>query len=135
MSAPRGLLLAREHVRQMIDHVARAYPLEACGLVAGQDGRSTRVYPIPNVAARPDRYRMDPQAQWQAFRDLEAQGWDLVAIYHSHPGGKPYPSPRDLAEATYPVVYLIWAPVGNTWVVRGYMLHQGRPQPVPVRWQ
>ncbi len=133
---PRGIGLRREHVAAMRAHVAREAPHEACGLVAGRDGWSQHVYPIPNVAAHPERrYRMDPRAQWRAFQDMDAHGWDLLAIYHSHPCGTPYPSSIDLAEAAYPVVYLIWAPVGTTWVVRGYRLDRGRGLPVPVRWE
>ena len=37
----------------------------------------------------------------------------------------------DAAEAAYPVVYLIWVPMGETWACRGYLLEDGVVRPVP----
>lgn len=131
--ASMGITLRREDWEAMARHVAEEAPYEACGLVAGKDGLSTHVYPIPNEVRSPWRYRMEPRAQLAAFDDMDAHGWDLLAIYHSHPQGRPYPSAIDVAEAAYPVVYLIWAPVGNIWVCRGYLLEGGHIRLVPVR--
>ncbi|NPA31420.1 MAG: M67 family metallopeptidase [Chloroflexi bacterium] len=131
-----GLILRREHVAAMREDVAAAAPLEACGLVAVQRGVSQRVYPIPNMAASPVRYRLEPHAYLRALQDMEAHGWTLGLIYHSHPHGGPTPSAVDLAEATYPdAVYYIWAPVGAVWVGRGYYLTPQAARPVPVRWE
>ncbi len=132
MAAP-GLTLRREHWEAMRRHVMAEAPYEACGLVAGRDGVSEHVYPIPNARRSPWRYQMEPRAQLAAFEDMDKHGWDLLAIYHSHPFGQPYPSRIDVAEAAYPVVYLIWAPQGETWVCRGYLLEDGVIRPVPVR--
>ncbi len=125
--------LRYEDYLAMKQHVASQAPLEACGLVAGLHGVSTAVFPIPNVLQSPLRYRMDPHRQLEAFFAIENAGWELLAIYHSHPMGPPAPSEIDLAEATYPVVYLIWAPVGHEWVVRGFHLCGHRVREVPVR--
>ncbi len=130
-----GVTLQRAHVQAMRAHVAAQAPLEACGLVAVHRGLSQRVYPIPNALASPVRYRLEPHAYLRALQDMDAHGWQVGLIYHSHPRGRPYPSAIDLAEATYPdAVYYIWAPVGRVWVARGYLLRAGRVQPVPVRW-
>ncbi len=129
----RGITLHREHWQAMREHVSREAPYEACGLVAGKDGISQAVYPIPNELRSPVRYRMEPRAQLAAFEAMDEVGWDLLAIYHSHPQGRAIPSAIDIAEAAYPVVYLIWAPVGKTWFCRGYWLERKRVQPVPVR--
>lgn len=54
------------------------------------------------------RYRIDPREQLHAFRDMDANGEELAAIYHSHPASQPYPSPTDRAEAHYPdAVYVL----------------------------
>ncbi len=129
----RGMTLRREHWRAMREHVAREFPNEACGMVAGTDGISRAVYPIPNVERSPTRYRMEPRAQLAAFEAMDEAGWDLLAIYHSHPYGQAYPSAVDVAEAAYPVVYLIWAPVGKHWFCRGFWLEGGQVRAVPVR--
>ncbi len=130
-----GLLLQREHVAQMREHVTLTAPYEACGLVAVQQGRSRQVYALPNALASPTRYRCEPRAYLRALQAIDAHGWEVGLIYHSHPHGAPRPSPIDLAEATYPqAVYYIWAPVGGVWVARGYFLVDGRAYPAPVRW-
>ncbi len=36
------------------------------------------------------------------FDRIEGQGWELVAIFHSHPQGPAYPSATDIAEFFYP---------------------------------
>ena len=126
------MLLRYAHYLAMQRHVAAEAPLEACGLVAGRGGVSEAVYPIPNALHSPTRYRMEPQAQVEAFFALEAAGLQLLAIYHSHPQGLPTPSVTDVREATYAVPYLIWAPLGTTWVVRAFWL-QNVAREIPLR--
>lgn len=50
---------------------------------------------------------MDPAEVLAAFRDLDANGWTLGAIVHSHPATPPAPSPTDLREAYYPEALML----------------------------
>jgi proteasome lid subunit RPN8/RPN11 len=50
---------------------------------------------------------MDPVEVLAAFRDLDANGWTLGAIVHSHPATPPMPSPTDLREAFYPEALML----------------------------
>lgn len=97
------LTIPRPLLNQMLDHLQTCYPLEGCGLLAGNDrGRVTAVYPIDNILHSPTAYEMDPQQQIEIMLALEAAGWRLLAIYHSHPQGPAHPSARDMALAFYP---------------------------------
>lgn len=97
------LTIARPFLNQMLDHLQGCYPLEGCGLLAGDEqGRVTAVYPIDNILQSPTTYEMDPQQQLEAMLALEAAGWHLLAIYHSHPQGPEHPSITDIALAYYP---------------------------------
>lgn len=97
------LTIERPFLNQILDHLQACYPLEGCGLVAGNDeGWVTAVYPIENSLQSPTAYRMDPMQQLQAMLALEANGWQLVAIYHSHPQGPETPSDTDIKQAYYP---------------------------------
>ena len=92
---------------QLDDIVAqtRANPgIEVCGLLGGQGGMVRRVYPVPNSSPTPAvRFLMDDQTFVTAYFDIEERGWELVAIYHSHPAGAHTdPSPTDVADAGYP---------------------------------
>ncbi len=118
----------------MVAHVQRHAPDEACGLLAGLAGRVVQVYPVENVLHSPVAYEMDATQQVEAMLALEAAGWELCGIFHSHPAGPPVPSATDLAQSFYPdAVYLILAPDGADWGVRGFSLADGRVQEVPVR--
>lgn len=97
------LTIERPYLNQILAHLQACYPLEGCGLLAGDEqGRITAVYPIDNILQSPTAYEMEASQQIQAMLDLEFCGWQLIAIYHSHPQGPETPSPTDIALAYYP---------------------------------
>ncbi len=98
--------LSRAFLDQMIAQARSDAPLETCGLLAGREGRATRVLPVPNVLRSRVRYNM---GGGQAFFDaMEACDFEPLAIYHSHPQGPPVPSSTDVAESFYPdTIYII----------------------------
>ena len=112
----------------MIKHLQAAYPLEACGLLAGQTFVATRSYAVHNILQSPTAYEMDPLQQVRALLEIEALGDVLLAIYHSHPKGPPTPSATDVAQAYYPeaiqVIISLEAPTCP--VVRAFTVIDGR---------
>lgn len=128
-----SLKLQTSHWEQMLAHVRRESPLEACGLLAGANGISQQCFEIENELRSPIRYRMAPKQQLQAFLAIERKGWDLLAIYHSHPGGPAGPSATDLAEAHYPEAQqLIWSYSGDEWTCRAFCFEEGAVQEVKL---
>ena len=124
-SAQGSLLVDKGLFDQILSHLAAAAPLEGVGLLAvttdlGCD-RATRFYPGSNVDASPTRYTMEPAEVLAAFRDMDANGWRLGAIVHSHPATPPVPSATDLREAYYPDALLVIVglaerpPVARVW--------------------
>jgi proteasome lid subunit RPN8/RPN11 len=57
---------------------------------------------MKNADASPATYRLDGSEQLRVFDELDAQGWDLWAIYHSHTHSEAYPSETDRRLAFYP---------------------------------
>lgn len=111
---------------QMLAWVQTCLPEEACGLLGGLDGEARLLVTIENELHSPVRFRMRPEAQLRAFRQLEAEGLDLLAIFHSHPTGPAVPSARDIAEGFYPeALTLIWSPGANGWSLRGFWMEPG----------
>lgn len=107
-------------------HVIKIAPEEACGLIAGKENRSQEVIRVTNVLQSPTRFRMDPQQQLDALLKIEENNWDLMAIYHSHPGGPDYPSITDIREAAYPeAVHIIWCAHQQDWDCRGFVIKEG----------
>ena len=103
-----ALHLTNEQAEEMIRHARREYPNEACGLLAGKDGRVEEVYQMTNAEHSPVTYRLDPEEQYRTFTEIEEEGWELLAIYHSHSHSPAYPSATDLELAFYPdSLYLI----------------------------
>jgi proteasome lid subunit RPN8/RPN11 len=108
---------------QMKKHVERELPLEACGILGGQDGKATLIIPIKNIYQSQTRFRMDPQAQIEAFIRLEDLDCELISIYHSHPRGNSIPSNEDIDQSFYPdVVQIIWSISSNQWDCRAYII-------------
>lgn len=96
------LTIPKAIYEQMLQQTQAAYPLEACGLLAGADRRVARLYAVDNVLASRTAYEMEPRQQVKAMLAMEKAGWELVAIYHSHPTGPQTPSVSDVEQATYP---------------------------------
>jgi len=118
----------------ILAHARAEAPKEACGLVAGRNARATRVIRCTNAhPAAVTRYTIDPREQLRAFRDMEGNGEDLVAIYHSHPATQAYPSPTDRAEAHYPkAVYVLVSLRDATPDVRAFQIRDGWVREVPL---
>ena len=122
-----------EHWGQMLEHINRLDPEEACGLAAGVGRKTTRVYPIENDLHSPVRFRMAPQQQVDAILEMEEKGWDLLVIFHSHPNGPPVPSPTDVAGATFPeAVNLIWSKHSGDWSCRGFLIQEHKFQEISI---
>lgn len=96
------LIMSQSLYAAVLDHVLAIYPLEACGLLGGQNGRALIHYPVDNILRSPIAYEMEPLQQIRAMLDIEARGMELLAIYHSHPQGAARPSLTDIAQAHYP---------------------------------
>jgi proteasome lid subunit RPN8/RPN11 len=116
----------------MRDQAAADVPLESCGLLAGAGEAVQKVIPVPNALQSASRYRFSPPEQLQAFEEIEREGMEMLAIYHSHPKGPVHPSSTDIAEAFYPVVYVIWSLQDDNWQVKGFWIENGNFSEVPL---
>jgi proteasome lid subunit RPN8/RPN11 len=137
MPPPDHLLISTQHLATIIDHVRSEIPYEACGLLGGVGGEVREVYITPNTAPQPATgFKMDPQAQLNVLLALEERGWNLVAIYHSHPPGqRTDPSPTDVAQASFPdSLHVILTPdaVGEHVSFRAFLIRDDQVLEVPV---
>lgn len=107
MKADQVLQIPSEFVNEMVRHAREDAPNECCGLLAGRDGHVVKLYRIDNSEHSPTRYFMEPAELLHALRDIDDNGWGLVAIYHSHPEGEAYPSATDVELAWPGTPYVI----------------------------
>ena len=91
----------------MVEHAVSALPHEACGLLAGRDGRVERFYPMRNADQSSTTYRLDPADQFKVFNEIEDGGLELSGIFHSHTHTQAYPSETDRQQAFYPDAHYV----------------------------
>ena len=92
--------ISDEFVLEMIEHSRLENPNECCGILAGTEGKVTKLYRIQNSTPSPYRYVMDPNEQLEAMKDADERSLDLMAFYHSHTHSPAYPSDTDIRMAT-----------------------------------
>lgn len=109
--------ISREHYEQMVDHAREEAPDECCGMVAGREDEAVRVFRATNIEHSQLRFMIDPKQQLEIDQEIEAEGLELTAIYHSHTRTEPKPSETDIIFAK------LWP--GVLWVIVG--LADGEP--------
>jgi [CysO sulfur-carrier protein]-S-L-cysteine hydrolase len=137
------LLISRALLDELIAHAREEAPNECCGVVAvhgdrsqsSQGARAARVYRAVNTAASPLRFEVDGRELLRAIDEIELQGSELGAIYHSHTRTAPYPSQTDINFAVnWPGVE--WIIVGlagdGAPEVRSYLIEGGAVREVQL---
>jgi [CysO sulfur-carrier protein]-S-L-cysteine hydrolase len=100
--------ISRALLDEMIRHARDDMPNECCGMVATENGTAVKVFRATNVEASPVRYSLDAREQYRITMEIDDQGWELGAIYHSHTRSEAYPSQTDVNLAFYPdALYVI----------------------------
>jgi len=120
--------IPRDLVDEMIAHARAEIPNECCGMIGGSDGDAATLYRAANAEASPLRYSLDASDQFRIMKEMEEQGEELLAIYHSHTASAAYPSQTDVNLATYPdAVYIIVSLQDpEDPEVRGYWIRDGK---------
>ena len=139
-----SLWLTEQQAQAIARHAMAQYPAEACGFIAGKDGKALRIIPISNVAVNAvHHFEMEATSMVSAIFDIERQGLALIGIYHSHPNSDPIPSQQDIQESHYPDVCHLIVSLANSeprfsaWRIRQYevesvTLHIGPAAPQTV---
>ncbi len=88
--------ISRSLVDEMVAHARESLPNECCGILAGPGEETARIYRMTNVEASPFRFSMDPGELAAVDAEAGDNGWNLLAIYHSHTQSEAYPSDTDI---------------------------------------
>ncbi len=122
------LRLSETAYKTMIGHCLDGLPLEACGLLAGHaaSGKATTAYPTGNEAASSKLYVIPGRDMLRVVRAAEAEGLEIIGVFHSHTHTDPYPSPTDVANAPDPSWhYVIVSLRDMAPMVRSYRIVEG----------
>ena len=81
---------------QVLAHARRDHPDECCGVIAGRDGRATRLVEMTNAERSPTGFVFDSGEWLRVHRSMEDADEDLLVVYHSHTMTEAYPSRTDV---------------------------------------
>jgi proteasome lid subunit RPN8/RPN11 len=123
--------IARELFEDIVAHAREEAPAECCGLVASSDGVAAKVLRARNATDRKLRhlrFEIDPNEVLRFDKQIEQDGLDLGAIYHSHTRTEPTPSQTDIAFAkNWPgVLWIIVGLGGDEAHVRTWRIDDGK---------
>lgn len=120
------ITLPQEFAQEMVAQAREEAPYETCGIIAGQEGRAVKLYRAANAEHSTITYRLEPEEQYKIFIEMEEKGWELWAIYHSHPAFPAYPSARDMEQAYFPdSLYIIISLAQEEPEVRAFRIVEG----------
>ena len=120
---------------QMIAHAREQFPKECCGMLAGVDGKPVKVVRATNSEDSEFRYRVDDRELLRFLQDCDDNGWDFLAVYHSHTRSEAYPSPTDVRLADNwpdPHYVLVSLEDQDDPVVRAFRITDGEISEVPI---
>lgn len=132
------LRLPKAMVEEMVAQALAELPNECCGIILGRDGEAMKLFRTRNAEASPFRYSIHPLDLLQVEREADANGWEVLVIYHSHVASEAYPSPTDIRLAQwpgtdppadlYPNAYYVLVSLKNrdAPVVRAFRIRAGR---------
>lgn len=96
------LCLSERQQGELIEHSKIESPNEACGILAGKDGRVVKIYQMINTDKSSKTFFIDPRQQLKVMKEIRNLGLEMVGIYHSHVETEAYPSAYDVELAFYP---------------------------------
>ncbi len=92
---------------EMIAHSLQDTSIECCGVLAGTAERFHKLYRMTNVENSAYRFSWDSKELISLWNEMEDNGWEHRAVYHSHTHSEAYPSATDVRLAAWPEAYYI----------------------------
>jgi len=122
------LSLPQTFIDEMIAHAIEDAPDECCGIIAGQHEHAVKLFRARNSEASPYRYNVDPKDLFRIYRECDENGWEFLAIYHSHTASEAYPSATDVRLAFWPEAYYVLVSLMDREnpVVRAFRIEDSR---------
>ncbi len=127
------MIIERDIVEHIFAQADREAPVEACGYLAGRDGRVARHYPMTNIDGSADHFSLDPQEQFAVQKAARREGLRIIGVYHSHPASPARPSAEDIRLAYDPAaVYVIISLMNGIKTIKGFRIRGGNVEEEPL---
>jgi proteasome lid subunit RPN8/RPN11 len=129
------LEIPTEIFQQMLTQARKHAPIEACGILAGSNGRVEKLYLTTNIDNSSTHFMMEPKEQFATVKDIRSAGLEMLAIYHSHPETPARPSEEDIKLALTPNVIYVIISLQNTngSSVKGFHISGNNITEVPIK--
>lgn len=116
--------IPKEIVDAIFEHVTTQAPVEACGYLAGKDGRVIRYYRMTNIDQSEEHFAFDPEEQFRVIKATRKEGIELIGVYHSHPATPARPSKEDIRLAYDPaIIYVIISLADNKKTIKSFRIN------------
>ena len=123
------IVIGQSILNDMVEHAREQAPLEACGLLVGVNFEVKKSYRLTNVDASPEHFSLDPKEQFAVVKEIRPNGWDVLAVYHSHPATPARMSPEDLRLALAPGMQYVIVSLADSEKpqVKSFIVREGQP--------
>ncbi len=116
--------IPKEIVDAIFEHATTQAPVEACGYLAGKDGRVIRCYRMTNIDQSEEHFTFDPEEQFRVIKATRKEGIELIGVYHSHPTTPARPSKEDIRLAYDPaIIYVIVSLADSKKTVKSFRIN------------
>ncbi len=121
------ITIRQETIDRLIEQGRSKAPLEACGYLAGTGGLVERHFPMANTDKSEYHFTLDPEEQFKVFNETRKMGFEILAVYHTHPASPARPSEEDLKLAYDPdMVYMIISLLEKECEVKAFKIRNGK---------
>ena len=117
----------------MVAQAEKTAPVEACGILAGRDGLTEKLYEMTNADNSSEHFTMVPEEQFAVAKNMRAEGLEMLAVYHSHPATPARPSQEDIKLAVMPgATYVILSLAQEKPCAKAFKIEQGDVTEIPL---
>ncbi len=117
----------------MVAQAGKTAPVEACGILAGRNGLTEKLYEMTNADNSSRHFTMVPEEQFAAAKKMRAEALEMLAVYHSHPTTPARPSQEDIKLAVMPgATYVILSLAQEKPCAKAFKIEQGDVTEIPL---
>ena len=91
--------ISKQEYDKICQRAREVWPEEACGLIAGRDGKDVRIieeaYLLTNTDHTSEHFTIDPAEQLKTVKEIRKKGQKALGNWHSHPHTPARPSEED----------------------------------------
>jgi len=120
-------------LNRMIIHAREEAPIEACGMLAGNNGIVRRHYRMTNRDASAEHFTLEPREQFSLIKIVRSEKFSILGVYHSHPATPARPSQEDIKLAFDPSIsYVIISLAEKDPVAKSFLIKDGKVDIEPI---